>query len=415
MSLVDTGDAGLSIGDTLIVSSFSPAYGHEFKKDLTGTLTVADGLGQSVVVNVEYVNVNTLKVTGFATSNKDFKNNSNSLVVTAATGVVNQDQLAYNVAKSTDVSLNADVVAPVVGNGIVSNATADLFVVNGTVFTADASTLLKDSNGNVLKVGKANIFGTDLVENGAQVTVNGNVITLVKTASAVAASDAIAFKTAHAAALALTTATVTVTDEVRVDNAITAHGKLSAAAKALVTTENTLLGNLKTKITALKDQALVTAELAKVNSSLELVAGSTANVATIKTAVEGLVDLNKVNVGVVQVGATNEWTVTLTSKAASASTANKVITVTVALTADKALVNAELAKVGAVVLPTGTVIAATDVKALVEAEVVKLIDLNKVTIVVTKGGNDNTYNVALTSKAAAASTSNKDINVTVAP
>jgi hypothetical protein len=61
-----------------------------------------------------------------------------------------------------------------------------------------------------------------------------------------------AFKTAHAVALALTTGTVMVSDEARVDAALTAHNNLSADAKALVTAEKTLLDTLKVAIRAQK-------------------------------------------------------------------------------------------------------------------------------------------------------------------
>ena len=157
LSLTDIGDAGLSIGDTLNFTFERSAYGHEFKKDLTGTITVADGLGQSVVVNVEYVNVNTLKVTGFATSNKDFKNNSNSLTVTAATGVVNQDQLAYNVAKSTDVALNFGGVSTGPASGSVVSAVGSVLVVGNDAYTIDGTSVLYNANGTNIAVGAANI------------------------------------------------------------------------------------------------------------------------------------------------------------------------------------------------------------------------------------------------------------------
>ncbi|MGJ0846871.1 S-layer homology domain-containing protein [Tissierella praeacuta] len=82
-----------------------------------------------------------------------------------------------------------------------------------------------------------------------------------------------------------------------------------------------------------------------------------------------------------------------------------------AVDTDQAMVNAELAKVTDVKLATGTDLS-QDQKELVKEAVETKVDLNKVKVTVTKGGNDNTYNVKLDSKAGDG-TANKNIKVTV--
>ncbi|GHV28708.1 hypothetical protein AGMMS4952_13090 [Spirochaetia bacterium] len=61
-----------------------------------------------------------------------------------------------------------------------------------------------------------------------------------------------AFTTTHAAILAKTVGTAAIGDEAAVDAALAAYGLLSADATALLTTEKTLLDNLKAKINDLK-------------------------------------------------------------------------------------------------------------------------------------------------------------------
>lgn len=307
LSLTDIGDAGLSIGDTLNFTFERASYGHEFKKDLTGTLTVADGLGQSVIVNVAYVNVNTLKVTGFATSNDKFKNSSNSLTVTAATGVVNQDQLAYNVAESTDVTLDLSNVGAVNSTGNVTAVNAGAIVIGGKSYPLNATTTFVKKDGTTLLGGTAISGSASLV--GSQVKISGDVITEVKTATEVetealatataAAAPALAayttagglvgdavytavtaelatpttsaalntkvaalktatvalnqastFKTNNSVALSLTVGTATYAHKSVVDAALAAYTVLPANAQALLGTQKTLLDNLNTAITA---------------------------------------------------------------------------------------------------------------------------------------------------------------------
>ena len=212
-------------------------------------------------------------------------------------------------------------------------ATEFSFVVDGTdVYEITASTVLKNADGTIAAMGTAVKAALTV---GDQLKIEGNTITRIKTADELATAAADAFKDAHEATLELTVATVAVTDEAAVDNAIAAYNALSAAAKAKLTAENTLLGNLKAQINTLKAAA-----------------------------------------------------------------------------ADQSMVEAELAKVDDVELAAGTDLTA-DQSALVKAEVEKSVDLNKVTVTVTKGADDNTYNVKLDSKAAAG-TDNKNIAVTVA-
>jgi hypothetical protein len=65
------------------------------------------------------------------------------------------------------------------------------------------------------------------------------------------AADAAAFRSAHSVILAKTVGTIAIADETAVDNALGAYNSLSSAAKALLTTEKTLLDSLKAKIATL--------------------------------------------------------------------------------------------------------------------------------------------------------------------
>lgn len=100
ITLNDSNDNGLSIFDTLVFTFINPSYGNEFKKDLTGTLTINDGFGRNAVVRVEYVNGHTLKVIDFFSIEPGFTHHSSTLIIVATSGIVNQNQLAYNAAES---------------------------------------------------------------------------------------------------------------------------------------------------------------------------------------------------------------------------------------------------------------------------------------------------------------------------
>lgn len=100
ITLNDSNDNGLSLFDTLDFTFINPSYGNEFKKDLTGTLTINDGFGRNAVVRVEYVDGHTLKVIDFVSMEPEFNYHSSTLIIVATSGIVNQDQLAYNVTES---------------------------------------------------------------------------------------------------------------------------------------------------------------------------------------------------------------------------------------------------------------------------------------------------------------------------
>lgn len=100
ITLNDSSDNGLTIFDTLDFTFINPSYGNEFKKALTGTITINDGFGKNAEVKVEYVDGNTLKVVDFVSIEPNFTHHSSSLIIVATSGIVNQDQLAYNVAES---------------------------------------------------------------------------------------------------------------------------------------------------------------------------------------------------------------------------------------------------------------------------------------------------------------------------
>ncbi|SES04155.1 hypothetical protein [Psychrobacillus sp. OK032] len=100
ITLNDNNDNGLSIFDTLDFTFINPSYGNEFKKALTGTVTINDGFGRNAVVKVEYIDGDTLEVVEFVSVEPEFTHHSSTLIIIATSGIVNQDQLAYNATKS---------------------------------------------------------------------------------------------------------------------------------------------------------------------------------------------------------------------------------------------------------------------------------------------------------------------------
>jgi len=160
---------------------------------------------------------------------------------------------------------------------------------------------------------------------------------------------------------------------------------------------------LQSATTGMSKQAIVNAELAKIPATLVLAgdtsfANDTTGRANIKAAVEGLVDNNKVIVSTPTF--TNPtWKVELTLRADGTIKADKEITVTNEKTvAEKAKVNAELAKVVDFTLPAGS---ACDINAI-EAAVTAKVDLNKVEVTsVTAGTGTNKFDVTLTAKGGA--------------
>ncbi|WP_277586503.1 hypothetical protein [Psychrobacillus antarcticus] len=307
LSLTDIGDPGLSIGDTLNFTFERSSYGHAFKKNITGTITVADGIGQSVVVNVEETGTNTLKVTGFATNNDKFKNNSASLTVTAATGIVNQDELAYNVAESTDVSLNFGGTGAVAGSGTVSNFTAasNTFVAGGNGYTYNAATVLKNANGTVIAFGDAaidaalangDVVSNIVVENGVVKSLTGVTvaseqakIAAVKVAAAGAGISAatlnavtdLTHKGSVAANLAAYEAAIDALTAADVDTlaelqAVINKADASVAVSSLVTAITTADTNKEVKDARAAYNALSAADQAKITNLSLLVAAEKA-------------------------------------------------------------------------------------------------------------------------------------------
>ena len=97
-------------------------------------------------------------------------------------------------------------------------------------------------------------------------------------ADAAAIAEADSFKTTYASVLALTTDSVTISDETDVDTALAAYGSLSEAAKSKLTAEKTLLDNLEAKINDLIQEAADQAaadEVKDMITALPAVAGMT--------------------------------------------------------------------------------------------------------------------------------------------
>ena len=103
ITLNDIDNNGLTISDTLDFTFLNPTYGHEFKKELTGTITINDGFGRTAVVKVENIDKDTIKVVDFVSSEPNFAYNSSSLIILGTDGLVNQDHLALNVAASKPI------------------------------------------------------------------------------------------------------------------------------------------------------------------------------------------------------------------------------------------------------------------------------------------------------------------------
>ncbi|WP_342578055.1 hypothetical protein [Psychrobacillus sp. FSL K6-2843] len=411
----DNGDNGLSVTDVLEFSFLNSNYGHKFNDNVkAGTITVTDGQSQTATLTVKKVGDNKLEVTKVEKDvNSTFNFKSSTISITSTTGVVNQDQLAYNASASTGKTFN--FVANIGSTtGIASAATADAIVIDGKTYALKTTSLLYKKDGTSV-LGGTNIAAyINGAGTNAQVTISGDVLTELNTPAEVITAQVAAFKSAHATALALTVPTVAITDEAAVNNALTAHSQLVSGAKTALSAEKTLLDNLKNKIASLKaasaDQALVNGELAKL-TDIVLSADVVASNATVKAEVEKLVNLNTVTVAVSQVAATDKWTVTLTSKVAGA-TAVKTVTVSEVVSADQALVNAELAKVDStLVLPSS----ATADEATILAAVGNKVNLNAVTVGVSQVGVTNVWTVTVTSKAAPTKTANKGVTVTVAP
>ncbi len=410
INLVDNGDNGLSVSDVLEFSFKNASYNHEFNKSVTaGTITVTDGQSRTAVLTVKKVKdtPNKLEVTKISDATTGFNFKSSTISIASTTGVINQDQLAFNPSESASTTFKFTAGTGVTTGGTVSNINAtpgqEAFAYNGIAYQVTSATTLVNSAGTTIAIGNQIVSGANALVAGDQISVNGNVIKLVKSAAAVAAD-------VNAQILALP-ATIALTDENAIKAARTAYDALTTDQKALVTNYADLQADeaaLATLKTAATNQAVVNGELTKVGNSLQLPADVVAGTSTIKTAVEALIDNNKVTVAVVADGV--NWKVTLTSKADTTKTAFKTITVTEVVSPAQAALNAEIAKVGtSLVLPFGSTVDVADIKTYVEG----LVNLNVVTVTVTTNGAN--YDVTLTSKAVAAKTATKTTtSVTVA-
>ncbi|SFQ51058.1 hypothetical protein SAMN05421670_2359 [Psychrobacillus psychrotolerans] len=103
--LNDKGSNGLSISDTLEFTFHNPSYGHEFKKGLSGTITLNDGFGKIAVVKGEYIDFNTLKIMNFISVDAGFNHKASLFVITETSGIVNQDQLTFSITGNGSSSL----------------------------------------------------------------------------------------------------------------------------------------------------------------------------------------------------------------------------------------------------------------------------------------------------------------------
>ncbi|MBC8587507.1 hypothetical protein [Paratissierella segnis] len=318
--------------------------------------------------------------------------------------------------------------------------TASFRVDNKTAYFTTDKTILRDKNDVILTTGKdltAKLAIGDQVDVKAT-GIDANEVKIVKKASEFALADAIKaankaltdhvaaggkatnteYKAVEAALKAdpqvaanitsTTTALTALTNDIKAAKEaqvayLAAGGNNTDAVYKAVDTALAADPQVKANITSATSaleaatdtasaQAIVDAELAKVPATLVLAGSTAAAQADIKIAVEGLIDNNKVTVGV---SASSPWVVTLTLRADGTTTANKTITVTnEATVAEKAAVDAELAKVVDLTLAAGS--AAN--QAAVDAAVEGLVDLNKVVVTSVTQGSGNEFAVVLTAK-----------------
>lgn len=99
ISLHDIENNGITINDTLNFTFRNPSYGHRFKQTLTGTITLKDNQGRTSMIKVDYEDGQTLKVVDFISLDSNFDNGP-GIFITATTGIVSQDQLAFDIAES---------------------------------------------------------------------------------------------------------------------------------------------------------------------------------------------------------------------------------------------------------------------------------------------------------------------------
>jgi len=262
--LTDNNNDGVSIGDTLTFSFLYPTYGNGFKDGLTGTITVNDGKGYTAKLHVEEAkdkaDSGVLKIVNITESNTLFGHNSGSITVLSTTGLINQDQLVYDVAVSKangGVTLGSGVVTTT--NGTVSVVSSDKLTFQygtGQTYTINASTILKNAAGTTLALGTD---AKDYIALNDVVTVNGNVVTITLKAAQVTAAKAV---NDAITAYAKTPATLVIADKGDVDALKASYDALNANQKTLVSAANvTKLTNLVNKIAQLAgpNQAIINA------------------------------------------------------------------------------------------------------------------------------------------------------------
>ncbi|MEK4244449.1 immunoglobulin-like domain-containing protein [Psychrobacillus sp. FSL K6-2684] len=185
ITLTDKDNNGLSVSDELTFSFLNnPGHGHEFKEDLEGTITVHDNLSRVAVYDVEYVNATTLKVVKVVSADRGFVPTS-TLTIESTTGVVNQDELAYNVSVSKSNKgtnkIGYGVATPISGAVTYEDTVNKVIYVNNVAYTLGAGSTLKTAQGSVIAVGDAAIFAalntTATNDEVSNVTVSNGVVT----------------------------------------------------------------------------------------------------------------------------------------------------------------------------------------------------------------------------------------------
>lgn len=316
--LNDQGVAGLSVNDTLDFTFLNNdiSFGHVFKENLKGTITVSDNLSKKAVYDVEYVDADTLKIVKVVSSETGFVPTS-ATTIESTTGVVNQDELAITKTSRSTLTIGSSTDGVILSSGIVTRL----------VTTAGSEEIEIESNGTAVTyklTGSARSIATQTdVAVGALLNLsftNGNLTSVVvaKTAAQVAAdkliADAVVAGNAALSAHIAAGGKATDAEYVALVGAIAATPQVAAtitSATTALTTVTAAQVALNTAVTA--GNAAISAHIAAGGSALDteyvalavalaaptkVEATITAATTALKTKTDALVAVNKAVVAI---------------------------------------------------------------------------------------------------------------------
>lgn len=312
--LNDQNVAGLSVNDTLDFTFLNndKLFGHVFKKDLEGTITVSDNLSRKAVYNVEYVDADTLKIVKVVSSETGFVPTS-ATTIESATGVVNQDELALTKSStigSEPVTGPARIVTSIgqlqaaINDSTVSNIVLDSSLLGANVAYAGTYTVSRELTINGAGQDIAGVLTLNVAAGGNLSLTNAQVDTVTV---AVGGQVNVA-STATVSSLSLagklvnngTVTALTITDNATIENNTATLPAFSIPANKTVTYSGT--GALPTVTFASADTSSLVYGGATSSSATELTAVGNvltaekskvlADYTTAKTNVDALTDAN---------------------------------------------------------------------------------------------------------------------------